>query len=157
MKWISKEGKDMFNLQANAFDIAKGIREDLDMSILKDGLSITGFNIMSISYPEEIQAMITRTASHSMIGDMDKYKQVEMVDGIASGRVKGGGAAADMAGMMMGMNMASEMMKKVNEAPVSKDIEGVEKSNSAKKPNFCSNCGTKTGGGNFCSNCGEKL
>ena len=29
MKWISKEGKDMFNLQANAFDIAKGIREDL--------------------------------------------------------------------------------------------------------------------------------
>ena len=26
MKWISKEGKDMFNLQANAFDIAKGIK-----------------------------------------------------------------------------------------------------------------------------------
>ena len=26
MKWISKEGKDMFNLQANAFDIAKGIQ-----------------------------------------------------------------------------------------------------------------------------------
>ena len=26
MKWISKEGKDMFNLQANAFDIAKGLQ-----------------------------------------------------------------------------------------------------------------------------------
>ena len=27
MKWISKEGKDMFNLQANAYDIASGIKE----------------------------------------------------------------------------------------------------------------------------------
>jgi membrane protease subunit (stomatin/prohibitin family) len=35
MKWITKEGKDMFNLQANAFDIAKGIKEDLDMEIVQ--------------------------------------------------------------------------------------------------------------------------
>src|SRR5690606_35673387 len=27
MKWISREGKDMFNLQANSFEIAKGIKE----------------------------------------------------------------------------------------------------------------------------------
>ncbi len=154
MKWISKEGKDMFNLQANAFDIAKGIREDLDMSVMKDGLSITGFNIMSFSYPEEIQKMITKTASHSMIGDLGKYQQVEMVDGIASGRVKGGGAASDMAGMMMGMNMAGEMMKKMKE--IDKDKEAEEKT-AKSKPNFCPNCGTKTGNGNFCSNCGEKL
>ena len=32
MKWIVKEGKDMFNLQANSFDIGKGIQEDLDIS-----------------------------------------------------------------------------------------------------------------------------
>ena len=30
MKWISKEGKDMFNLQASSFDISNGIREDLE-------------------------------------------------------------------------------------------------------------------------------
>ena len=33
MKWISKEGKDMFNLQANAYDISAGIKEDLDMQM----------------------------------------------------------------------------------------------------------------------------
>ncbi len=27
MKWITREGKDMFNLQANAFDIAQGIKD----------------------------------------------------------------------------------------------------------------------------------
>ena len=148
MKWIVKEGKDMFNLQANAFDISKGIREDLDMKIIDDGIRITGFNVMSFNYPEEIQKMINKTASHSMVGDLDRYKQVSMVDGISSGKVKGGGAAADMAGMMMGMNLAKEMM----------DDKGKEKEVSSKdKPNFCPKCGQKTGEGNFCSNCGHKL
>lgn len=41
MKWISKEGKDMFNLQANAFEISSGIREDLDMQMMKLGIEIT--------------------------------------------------------------------------------------------------------------------
>ena len=33
MKWISREGKDMFNLQANAYDISSGIKTVLDMEI----------------------------------------------------------------------------------------------------------------------------
>src|SRR5690606_37740592 len=99
MKWISREGKDMFNLQANAFDISKGIREDLDMQVMSDGMTITGFHVMSFNYPKEIQDMITKTASHEMIGNLQKYQQVSMTDGIASGNVKGGGAASDMAGM----------------------------------------------------------
>ena len=151
MKWITKEGKDMFNLQANAFDIAKGIREDLDMEVLDTGLTITGFNIMSFNYPEEIQEMINKNASHSMVGDLGRYQQVSMTDGISSGKVKGGGAASDMAGMMMGMKMANEMMKNTDEKAQEKP--GAPK----KKPNFCPNCGEKTGEANFCPNCGEKL
>lgn len=158
MKWISKEGKDMFNLQANAFDISKGIKQDLDMSIFDDGLTITGFNVMSFSYPEEIQKTINKTASHSMIGDLGKYQQVEMVDGIASGKVKGGGAAADMAGMMMGMNLANKLMNQID--PNQKDQNQMNQNQQATpqtRSNFCPNCGTKTGESNFCSNCGHKL
>lgn len=145
MKWISKEGKDIFNLQSNAFDIAKGIKEDLDMGIINMGMTITGFNIMSFNYPEEIQNMINKNASYSMVGDVNKYQQVAVVDGIASGKVKGGGVASDMAGMMMGMNVANQMMKNVNETQ------------NNPKPNFCPNCGEKTTGANFCPNCGQKL
>ncbi|MBU5672512.1 SPFH domain-containing protein [Paenibacillus brevis] len=161
MKWISREGKDMFNLQANASDIAKGIREDLDMEVLNNGISITGFQVMSFNYPKEIQDMITKTASHEMIGNLQKYQQVSMTDGIASGKVKGGGVAGDMAGMMMGMNLAGEMMKNMNQNPSS---SGNQSSNSGspaqgggQKPNFCPNCGAKNEGANFCSNCGQKL
>ncbi|GAC42393.1 putative virion core protein [Paenibacillus popilliae ATCC 14706] len=160
MKWISREGKDMFNLQANASDIAAGIREDLDMQVMDNGLTITGFQVMSFNYPQEIQDMITKTASHEMIGNLQKYQQVTMTDGIASGRVKGGGAASDMAGMMMGMNIANEMMKNMHQsqksaaeaAPVAASPE-----EGNKKPNFCPNCGAKNEGANFCPNCGHKL
>lgn len=150
MKWISREGKDLFNLQANAFDIAKGIREDLDMEMIGIGLTITGFQVMSFNYPEEIQDRITKTASHEMIGNLQKYQQVSIADGIASGKVQGGGVASDMAGMMMGMNVAKEMMKQMNAAEG--NAEGGK-----QKPNFCPNCGLKNEGANFCPNCGQKL
>lgn len=146
MKWITKEGKDMFNLQANAFDISKGIKEDLDMEIIKSGITITGFNIISFNYPEEIQNMINKNASHSMVGDLNRYQQVSMVDGISSGKVKSGGTASDMVGMIMGMNIAKEMMENMS--------ENKEKTSNIK---FCSNCGEKVGEGNFCSHCGQKI
>lgn len=163
MKWISREGKDMFNLQANASDIAKGIREDLDMEVLNNGISITGFQVMSFNYPKEIQDMITKTASHEMIGNLQKYQQVSMTDGIASGKVKGGGVAGDMAGMMMGMNLAGEMMKNMNQSQNQSSsgnhspAAGSPAPGGGQKPNFCPNCGAKNEGANFCSNCGQKL
>lgn len=168
MKWITKEGKDMFNLQANSFEISKGIKEDLDMEVFDLGMSITGFNVMSFNYPKEIQDRITKSASHGMVGDVGKYQQLEMTDGIASGKVKGGGAASDMAGMMMGMNVAGEMMKNMKNNSQQENqtqqngqqppqSQTPQANGDGSKPNFCPNCGTKTGGGNFCSNCGQKL
>ncbi|BCN29623.1 SPFH domain-containing protein [Anaeromicropila herbilytica] len=166
MKWISKEGKDMFNLQANAFDISKGIQTDLDMQIINIGMTITGFNIMSFTYPEEVQNMINKTASHSMVGDIGRYQQVSMTDGIASGNISGGGAASDMAGMMMGMNMANQMMQNMNNYNNSNvgtastpqpNTAANNTSANQTKPNFCPNCGQKTTNANFCPNCGQKL
>lgn len=159
MKWIVKEGKDMFNLQANSFDIANGIKTDLDMQIFDTGITITGFNIMSFNYPEEIQEMINKNASHSMIGDMNRYQQASMVDGISSGKVRGGGVASDMAGMMMGMNMANQMMQNMNNNMVNPNSGNSNSGtpSGTSKPNFCPNCGQKTGEANFCPNCGQKL
>lgn len=165
MKWISREGKDMFNLQANASEIARGIQEDLDMQVMNNGMTITGFQVMSFNYPKEIQDMITKTASHEMIGNLQKYQQVSITDGIASGNLKGGSTAADMIGIQMGMNAANQMMKNIESNEKSAASENLNAkpavSSSAeevqKKPNFCPNCGTKAEGANFCPNCGQKL
>ena len=178
MKWITKEGKDMFNLQANAYDIAKGLQTDLDMEIYKIGIAITGLQISSFSYPEEIQAMQKKAASQSMIGDMNRYQQVAMADAMAKGNNAGGNMAANMAGMQMGVMMGQQMVNSMTTAinnnanggmnnnmnngmntngGVNGTVNNGQQNNIAEGPKFCPNCGMAATGSNFCSNCGYKL
>lgn len=51
MSWISKEGHDMFNLQADARNIAKGIESELDADMRTIGIGISGFTIESFLSP----------------------------------------------------------------------------------------------------------
>ena len=109
MRWIVREGKDIFNLQANAYEISKGIQGDLDMEMQKIGIGITSFAISSVSYPKEIQDMATKAASQSMVNDMDKYTKMAMADSIGKGSGgNGSNIAADMASMQMGMMMGQQ-------------------------------------------------
>lgn len=151
MKWISKEGRDMFNLQANAYDIASGIKEDLDMQISKIGISITDFNIASFSYPEEVQKMQNRAASQSMVGDMNKYTQMAMADSL--GKPGGSNIAGDMMGMQMGMQLGQQMMNNMNN--VNTGTGNVQAAGTA--PKFCPECGSPVNEAKFCPNCGTKL
>ena len=154
MKWITKEGKDLFNLQLNAEAISRGIREDLDMEISKIGISITGFNIGSFSYPEEVQRMIQKAASQSMVGDMNRYQQMAVADSFGKGNSQGGSVAADMVSMQMGMMMGQQMMK---QSPLGQDQVNQPNQEQGQGMAFCPNCGTKANGAKFCPNCGTKL
>lgn len=160
MKWIAKEGKDMFNLQANAFDISKGIKEDMDMELSKIGISMTNFAISSFSYSEEVKKMQEKVASQSMVGDMGKYSQMAMVDSLGnnSGR---GSVAGDMASMQMGMMMGQQMVKSMGNldfANTQQNSAPAQQSTGAgQPPKFCPECGTATNGAKFCPECGNKL
>lgn len=157
MKWISKEGKDMFNLQANAYDIAKGIKEDLDMEIYKIGIAITGFNIQSFSYPQEIEAMQKKAASQQMVGDMNRYQQMAVLDAMNKpGNAAGSNMATQMAGMQMGMMMGQQMVNQMQGAMNQNQVQP-QMQTGGTAPKFCPNCGTPTNGANFCGNCGNKL
>ena len=178
MKWISREGKDMFNLQANAYDIAKGIKDELDMEIYKIGISITGFNIQSFSYPAEVEAMQKRVASQQMIGDMNRYQQVSMIDSMnRPGESSGGNMASQMAGMQVGMMMGQLMVDQMKgtstitprtsipvvqqpyqQQPYQQQTYSMPQAQgNGVVPRFCPNCGQPTNGANFCGNCGNKL
>ena len=154
MKWIVREGKDLFNLQANSYEISKGIQEDLDMEMEKIGIAITNFSISSVSYPKEIQDMANKAASQSMIGDINKYTQVAMADSLSKGN-SGGSVAGDMAGLQVGMMMGQQIVNNMNNKP--QNNENKQNVSEGKKMNFCPNCGTKNEGSNFCPNCGTKL
>ena len=159
MKWISKEGKDMFNLQANAYDIAKGMQQDLDMELYKIGIGITGFAIQSFSYPEEIAAMQKKAASQQMVGDMGRYQQMQVLDAMSKpGNTAGSNMATQMAGMQMGMMMGQQMVNQMQGAMNTPNAVNAQPVGSnGQVPNFCPNCGTPTNGNKFCGNCGNKL
>lgn len=156
MRWISKEGRNLFSLQDNAMEIGDGIKSDLDMEMSKIGITITDFTVSNFSYTEEVQKMQNKVASQAMIGNMDKYTHVAMADSV--GKSSGTNAGLDMAGMQMGMMMGQQMVNSMNQnigntaqpqntAPVSP----------GKAPKFCPECGTPTNGAKFCPECGTKL
>lgn len=183
MKWIVKEGRDIFNLQINAMEIGGGIKRDVDAELSKIGISVTEFNISSFNYPEEVQKMVEKSASLNMIGDVDKYQKVSMIDAMKDSKGQNSGLGDSMAqgmGMAMTMNMMKDMMGQNQQAaPKSQPPEAktftcpscrAQVSENAKfcgecgvkierpKSSFCSECGTKVeGNSKFCPNCGSKM
>lgn len=156
MKWIAKEGKDMFNLQANAYDIGNGIKSDLDAELSAQiGINVTDFNIQSFTYPEEIAKMQQKAAAQAMVGDVNKYTQMAMADGMANG-TGGSSEATNMAGMMMGMQFAQQMVNNMNGQAAPQAAPNVAAGNGVA-PKFCPNCGAPTNGAKFCGECGAKL
>lgn len=158
MSWISREGRDMFNLQADAGNIAKGIETDLDMDMRKLGIGISDFKIESFSYPEEIKKMQEKAAAQSMVGDMNKYTQMAAADGMARGNRGGSGLASDMVGLQMGMAMGQQMVNQMNQNGAGmQGMTGQGGQGHGAGPKFCPNCGTPTTGSKFCGNCGNQL
>lgn len=162
MKWILKEGKDIFNLQSNSFEIAKGIKMDLDMELIKIGLTITDFKISSFNYPEQIQKMIEKTASYNMVDDIDRYQKVGIIDSITEGKGNVGNIAGSFMeagmGMATGVNMANQMLNTKNSTSSSSYIICPKCGAKLQQPvKFCSECGQKLDAQRFCSECGAKL
>lgn len=158
MSWISKEGRDMFNLQADARNIARGIEGELDADMRSLGIAISGFTIESFSYPEEIRKMQEKAAAQSMVGDMNKYTQMAAADSLGKGG-NGTRMASDMVGLQMGMALGQQMVNQMNMggANSASAAQGQPAGQGGQGPKFCPNCGTPTTGMKFCGNCGNQL
>ena len=162
MKWIVKEGKDMFNLQLNSFEIARGIKEDLDMDLCKIGLSVTDFRIENFNYPEQVQKIIEKNASYSMVGNLGQYGQVAAIESMENGK---NSTMNNMVNAGIGMQFGHQMMKQINETmQMNQSVNNTQQVNNSVStegnngiPKFCPNCGTKTNGMKFCGECGYKL
>lgn len=168
MSWIGREGRDMFNLQMDAGNIAKGIQSDLDMDMRKIGIAVTEFKIESFSYPEEIRKMQEKAAAQSMVGDVSKYQQIAVADAMGKDGGGGRGVASDMVQLQMGMAMGQQMVQgMMNPGMTGQQSQAMSAGGQQdqtmpqalpnESPKFCPNCGTPTTGTKFCGNCGSRL
>lgn len=164
MKWVAKEGKDMFHLQASAYDIARGMQEDLDMELLKIGINVTGVQIASFNYPQEIQEKINTAASYHMVGDMNRYQQGKMADSLDHPNSMAASMAGNTAGMgfgmAAGMQMAQQMMQGMQQqaAPLQAAQTAQNQVSPQAVGRYCPSCGNVVSAdAKFCSGCGQKL
>ena len=161
MKYIAQDGKDMFNIQANADEIGEDVAKAIDGKLSDIGMSCTSFQIQSVSYPDNVREMQEKAAGSAMVGDAAHYMQVQMANNLENGG-DGGNTASQMAQMAMGMAMGQQMASAMTgqaaaqPAAAAAPAAGVPVSEGVA-PNFCPNCGTPTNGAKFCSNCGQQL
>ncbi len=172
MKWIVKEGKDMFNIQANAYDISKGLMADLNEELQKIGMEVTDYSIQSVSYPESVREMQEKAAGAAMVGDVQHYTQVQVANSMGEGG--GDSTASTMAQMAAGIAIGQQVVNSLNNPQPAQPAQPVQPAQPAVEPqptpmvapsqaeegavpNFCPNCGKPTNGMKFCGNCGLKL
>ncbi len=155
MKWITREGKDMFQLMSYADVIGGGIMQDLDKNLFDIGFTATSFNITNINYPEEIQKRIEQAAAMGMVNDVDKLQRVSMADAMAQGKGTAGGA--EMMSMMMMQQMQQQQMQ-MQQQQQHQSQPKQQQSAPSGDTKFCSECGTKVPRtAKFCTDCGNKL
>ncbi len=162
MKWILQEGKDLFHLQSNAAQIAKGLETDLDYELMKIGFTVSGMQISSFNYPQEIQQKVQEAAGFHMVGDMNRYQQGKFAESLGKGGNASGAMEAGF-GMAAAMGMMGQMMQSQNGAVPSQAQPAAQMScTSCGKAitagdKFCSNCGTALQQSVFCTECGQKI
>lgn len=117
------------------------------MELRKIGIAVTGMQISSFSYPQEVQEKINAAAGYHMVGDMNRYQQGKLADGLDQSGNAAGSIAGMGVGMAAGMQMAQEMLRQTSQQR--------EVSQGGKQ---CPSCGAAVGAADrFCSACGQKL
>ena len=135
-------------LQANSRSLGKKIAEELDDELLEIGLGVADFNILSLNYPPELQAMAEKVAAQSFVGDVGKYSAISLADSFGK---EGGGAGAQMAQMAMGMQMAQQMASNMN----NNNQQAAAQQPDTANARFCTKC-RKMMSSKFCPDCGSE-
>ena len=138
----------LVGLQANNRTLGKKMAEELDKELFDIGLGVRDVNIISVSYPPEVEKMAEKVAAQSFITDTNKYVTVAAADGVE----KGGGVAGLGAEVAIGAQIAQQLNQQNNNQQQASPAPAP--ANDGLEDRFCTKC-RKMVRGNFCPYCGS--
>lgn len=113
---LGQNMKSVLDLGAQFNTLASAARATVAQDFINLGLELRGFQLVSITPPDEVQAFIDQRSSMGALGDMNRYTQFQAAQALrdaannegAAGGAQGAGLGAGL-GMGMGMAMADQM------------------------------------------------
>ncbi len=125
----------------------------------KLGLEIVSFTTQNISLQQELQEAMRKRSSVNIMGNIDNYSQVQMVDAMKESVKNPGVNAMNQAGIGMGIGLGmGNMMAQGMQKGAAAGQEQQPKQQQPQGEIKCSQCGTALGpDAAFCSKCGNKI
>lgn len=166
--------QSILDLPAQYNNIAAATRAAVLADFTTLGLQLRGFQLASVTPPEEVQKYIDQRSSMGAIGNMNQYTQFQTAQAIrdaannpgGAGEAQGTGLGAGL-GMGMGMAMAEQMRQSMQGGNANQGGQqggaaaaptGGGATDGGSGPKFCPECGQPvTPGAKFCQNCGHQL
>jgi membrane protease subunit (stomatin/prohibitin family) len=156
-------------------ELSELLGKHLNLELTEQGLGVTDLHIENISLPPEVEQALDARSKMNVIGDLNRYTQLQAADSIKTAAANPGigGAGVGMGvgagiGVAMGQQMANALQPArpapadafappvaaaATPAPAAVAAEGA-----AGFAKFCFNCGgALVPGARFCPGCGTKL
>ena len=159
---VSQLSDNLAESKISALDMAMNYQEVSQMIISGAqekfaalGLELTDFNIINISFPEQVEKAIDERTSLGILSDqIGTYTQKKAADAMADA-AKNPGTMGTIVGMGMGGMMSGMMGAAINGATNAPAQTPPQKSGKEK---FCPECGASISAtAKFCPECGAKL
>lgn len=107
------------DLAANQATLSEQLRAAVEPAFAQWGLTCTSFFVESLSLPEDVQAMLDKSSSMRVVGDLDRFVRFQSAQAIETAAGQSGGVAGAGAGAAAGFAIGQQMAAGMTGAPAS--------------------------------------
>lgn len=105
------------DLAANQAALSEQLRVAVEPAFAQWGLTCTSFFVESLSLPEDVQAMLDKSSSMRVVGDLDRFVRFQSAQAIETAAGQSGGVAGAGAGAAAGFAIGQQMAAGMTGAP----------------------------------------
>lgn len=149
-------------------ELSTDLERRLNVELGQQGLGVIDLHIENISLPPEVEKALDARSKMNVLGDLNRYTQLQAADSLPTAAANPGLGGAGMAlgvgaglGATLGQQLAQAAVPRPAQVDAFSPPVGAAPAAAAPavgKAKFCSGCGTPlTPGARFCGECGAKV